>query len=459
MGDKGLSLSRPPSEPSMVAPSNAQASEISSPPLDPTHPTPATRGSLLVIFLTVFIDLLGFGMVLPLLPIYAEAFGVKEGGWEIALLMSSFSAMQFLFAPLWGRLSDRIGRRPVLIAGLFASAFFYFLFGVATQLQSLTWLFITRIGAGIAGATISTASAYIADVTTLKTRARGMALIGAAFGLGFTFGPLIGAAALVFSPRAGDVATSPWPGYTAALLSAAACALAVFLLPESLRAGHAQAHAVLDLRAWADALASPSVPALLATSFVSVLSFGAFETTLSLLLKRKELPFHFEFYQVLLYFAFIGLTLTLAQGLLVRRLSTRVGEVVLATSGCVVTILGFLLLVFASRLGRVPLLMVASAVEVTGFALITPSLQSLISRRSDPTKQGGIMGVSQSTSAMARICGPLISVPLFFRQPTLPYWTAIGIMAVATIIFLRFAQRGKDYGTAASEMALPVEPL
>src|SRR6187549_2798377 len=111
---------------------------------------PPSRGSLLVIFLTVFIDLLGFGMVLPLLPIYAEAFGVTEGGWTIALLMSSFSAMQFIFAPLWGRLSDRVGRRPVLLMGLAASSLFYFLFGVATVWRSLTWLFITRIGAGIA---------------------------------------------------------------------------------------------------------------------------------------------------------------------------------------------------------------------------------------------------------------------------------------------------------------------
>jgi hypothetical protein len=179
---------------------------------------------------------------------------------------------------------------------------------------------------------------------------------------------------------------------------------------------------------------------------VSVVSFGAFETTLSLLLKRQELPFQFEFHQVLLYFAFIGLTLTLAQGLLVRRLAGRVSEIAMASAGCLVTMSGFLLLIAGSRLGRVPLLMGASAVEVTGFALITPSIQSLISRRSDPTKQGGIMGVSQSTSAMARICGPLISVPLFFHGPTLPYWTAIGVMLIATTIFLVFARQGKDYG-------------
>ena len=421
---------------------------------------PPSRGSLLVIFLTVFIDLLGFGMVLPLLPIYAEAFGVREGGWEIALLMCSFSAMQFVFAPLWGRLSDRIGRRPVLLMGLAGSSVFYFLFGLATLWQSLTWLFITRIGAGIAGATVSTASAYIADVTTRQTRAKGMALIGAAFGLGFTFGPLIGAAAIIFSSSEQDLAASPWPGYAAGLLSAVALLLAIFLLPESLWPGHAIAyHALFDVRAWSDALRMQSVPTLLLTSFVSVLSFGAFETTLSLLLKRKELPFQFEFHQVLLYFAFIGLTLTLAQGVLVRRLSGRLGEVVLATIGCLTTIAGFLFLTFASRTGSVPLLMAASAVEVTGFALMTPSLQALISRRSDPAKQGGIMGVAQSVSALARIFGPLISVPLFYRQPTLPYLTASGMMLVAMAIFLLYARHGKDYVVGPVELELPPESL
>src|SRR6476660_1165672 len=232
---------------------------------------PASRGSLLVIFLTVFIDLLGFGMVLPLLPIYAKSFGVEEKGWIIGLLMASFSAMTFIFAPLWGRASDRIGRRPVLIVGLIGSVGFYLLFGVATTLRSMPLLFIARIGAGIAGATIPAAQAYIADVTSLQNRAKGMALIGAAFGLGFTFGPLLGAAALVFS---GAVETSPWPGFFAAILSAVACVLAIFLLPESLRPGsHHAGHALIDGRAWHDAWEMPSVPALLATAFASVVSF------------------------------------------------------------------------------------------------------------------------------------------------------------------------------------------
>jgi MFS family permease len=411
---------------------------------------PPSRGSLLVIFLTVFIDLLGFGMVLPLLPIYAQAFGVREGGWEIALLMSSFSAMTFLFAPLWGRLSDRVGRRPVLMVGLFGSSLCYLLFGLATVWQSLAWLFVARIGAGIAGATLPAASAYIADCTTLQTRAKGMALIGAAFGLGFTFGPLLGAAAMLSaSTQASEaqIAASPAPGYAAALLSAVAFALAVFLLPESLRPGEKhEHHGIFDARAWADAVSTPSIPALLATSFVSIVSFAAFETTISLLLKSEDLPFKFKFHEVLYYFAFIGLTLSLAQGLLVRRLASRISETALALAGGVVTIAGFLLLVWATQAGTLWLLVTASAVEVTGFALMAPTLQSLISRRSDPAKQGGILGISQSTIALARVCGPLLAVPLFFRGPALPYWVAAGMMVGAWLLFVAFARQGKDYG-------------
>jgi MFS family permease len=411
----------------------------------------------LVIFLTVFIDLLGFGMVLPLLPIYAKSFGVKEAGWEIGLLMSSFSAMTFIFAPLWGRASDRIGRRPVLIVGLIGSVGFYILFGVATAFQSMALLFVARIGAGIAGATIPAAQAYIADVTSLKNRAKGMALIGAAFGLGFTFGPLLGAAALVFSA---DVSASPWPGYAAAVLSGIALLLAIFLLPESLRPGSkAAGHALIDWRAWHDAFDTPSVPALLATAFASVVSFAAFETTLSLLLNDENLAFKFKFHQVLLFYAFIGLTLSIAQGFLVRRLAPIIGEVRMTLAGGVVTMLGFGLLIWGSQAGELTLLMFASAIEVTGFALMTPSLQSLISRRSDPDKQGGILGVSQSTSSLARVVGPLIAVPLFFQSPPLPYWAAMGIMAVSTAIFVLFARRGKDYVAGPVELSVPAEAM
>ena len=235
-------------------------------------PPRLSGGSLLVIFLTVFIDLLGFGIVLPLLPLYADQFGTDPSGWVIGMLMASFSIMQFLFAPVWGALSDRFGRRPIIMVGLAGSVVFYTLFGVAAIYKSLSWLFITRIGAGIAGATIPTAQAYIADTTTRENRTRGMALIGMAFGLGFTLGPLF---AFFAVPTGGN--PGPGPGFVAAALSLVAFLLAVFLLPESLRSdSEKSSRRWLDWSAWGQALSDRAILLLLIGFFICIFSFANF---------------------------------------------------------------------------------------------------------------------------------------------------------------------------------------
>ena len=426
-------------------------------------PQEARRGSLLVIFLTVFIDLLGFGMVLPLLPIYAKQFSTDKSGVQLGLLMASFSAMQFLFAPMWGRLSDRIGRRPVLMVGLSGSVIFYALFGIATAFASLPLLFVARIGAGIAGATISTAQAYIADTTTLAKRAKGMALIGAAFGMGFIFGPLLGYLAV---PKDVTSPPGPWPGYVAAAMSAGALLLAWFKLPESLNAkSSSAAKKLFDFNAFRTALATPSIGPLLISLFVCIFAFANFETTLSMLLNADTLtetgdkiqlasPFHFTYGEVCLTFSFIGVSLTFAQGFLVRRLSGHVSEGVLASTGAILEIVGFALLVYAIRWESKGWLFGALFVVVVGFALMMPSLNSLISRRSDPAKQGGILGVGQSVSSLARILGPAVAIPMLVKGIEIPYWTAAGLMVVGLILVVFSARGGKDYGTspAAEQM-------
>ncbi len=400
----------------------------------------ASKASLLTIFLTVFIDLLGFGMVLPLLPIYAKQF--QASGMEIGLLMASFSAMQFLFAPLWGRLSDRVGRRPVLMVGLGGSVVFYALFGYATVAKSLTLMFVSRIGAGIAGATISTAQAYIADCTTLETRAKGMALIGAAFGLGFTFGPLFGY--LAVPSGSGD--PGPGPGYAAAALSAVALLLAAFKLPESLADGaKPAAHGWMQFRALRQALAVPAIGPLLLAWFLCVFAFANFETTLSLLIGDQQGAFRFNFREVCLTFAYIGLLLTLIQGGIVRRLSTRVPEGAMAGTGAVLEIVGLALLAAAHRGASLPLLLLALGVIVGGFACITPSLNSLLSRWSDPTQQGGVLGLGQSVSALARILGPAIGIPLSQRHAEYPIGLAIGVMVAGAALLVQAVRRGRDF--------------
>ena len=429
------------------------------------------HGSLLVIFLTVFIDLLGFGMVLPLLPIYAKQFATDESGVSLGLLMASFSAMQFIFAPLWGRLSDRIGRRPVLMVGLAGSVVFYSLFGIATVLQSLPLLFVARIGAGVAGATISTAHAYIADSTSLQNRPKGMALIGLAFGLGFTVGPLFGALALPweeitrpsFDPSAivdASTATSvtpehielgPWPGYAAAMLSGVALLLAIFVLPESLHPGsESAARRRFNKTAIHEAVSVPSIGLLLLAMFIVVFSFSNLETTLSLILKGQpgiETPFRLSVRDVLLTFAFIGLVLAVVQGGLVRPLSGRVSEVALASVGSLLEIVSFVWIIFILRSPHpsMPAVYGMLALCTAGFAFITPSLNSLLSRRSDPAKQGAILGLGQSVSSLARIVGSGLGIPLLMQSVLLPYMVAGGLMVVGLLLVLLAGASGKDY--------------
>jgi DHA1 family tetracycline resistance protein-like MFS transporter len=411
----------------------------------------SSKASLFVIFLTVFIDLLGFGMVLPLLPIYAKQYTTDATGITIGLLMSSFSAMQFLFAPLWGRLSDRIGRRPVLMVGLAGSVVFYWLFGYATVEKSLALMFVARIGAGIAGATISTAQAYIADSTTLDKRAKGMALIGAAFGLGFTFGPLFGF--LAVPAEGGD--PGPGPGYAAAGLSAFALLLAALKLPESLtpemrgnianQAGRHDRRSWIDLQALRTALASRPISLLLAASFLCVFSFANFESTLSLIIKDENGPFRFSFKHVCLTFAYIGLVLTLIQGGVVRRMSGKMPEAKMCVIGAVLEVVGFGLLIASTQSYSLALLLTALAITVSGFAFMTPSINSLLSRWSDPAKQGEVLGLGQSVSALARIFGPAIGIPLSRQHVTYPLWAAVVLMGVGGFLVLAAAKTGRDY--------------
>ena len=410
-------------------------------------PDAPRRGSLLVIFLTVFIDLLGFGLVLPLLPIYADQFATDSRGIQLGILMASFSAMQFLFAPMWGRLSDRIGRRPVIMIGLFGSVVFYTMFSIATIQESMFFLFVSRFGAGIAGATVSTAQAYIADTTTLEKRPKGMALIGMAFGLGFTFGPLIGYLAV----PTGEGNPGPWPGYSAASLSACALLLAWFKLPESLSANsETAARNTFDLQSWREALGMASIVPLLLTTFVCVFSFANFEVSLSLLLKgeqKTDLPSVFQFThgQVCLSFAYIGFVLALVQGGLVRRIAGKVPEAALAAFGAIFEIVGFGVVVLSIRIESSLVLFVGLTAIVSGFAFLTPSLNSLLSRRTSPSNQGRILGVAQSANSLARILGSGIGIPLLKQSMSLPFVTAAGLMSVGTLLVVWASRKGQDY--------------
>jgi MFS family permease len=445
-------------EPADSSVETSDSAAVSAP--DPTEPSAAAhKSALLIVFLVVFIDLLGWGIVLPLLPRFAKEFLEGQSstttGAIIGLLMASFSAMQFIFAPVWGRLSDRIGRRPILLLGLIASAIFNAVFGIASLMGNeghrelgLILLFIGRIGAGAAGATLGTAQAVIADSTTPERRARGMALIGAAFGIGFTFGPLIGAGALWLSPE-----YKCGPGFAAALLSLMAFVLGAAVMPETLRAG-----ATGKPRQWFNwdgfrlAMNTPRVGLVILIFFVSVFAFAFFESTLALL---TELPaMHLDDSDNFLIFTYVGLSLAVAQGVLYRRLALRVKELAFMRIGALLMILGLLGLGGIALAASNPeeaekrgllvgAFMVILTVAVTGFAFMTPSAQSLVSRWSDPARQGEILGVNQAINALARILGPFTGLLLYHipaTRHTVPYAASAVLLLVVLGLTLRLHQ-------------------
>jgi DHA1 family tetracycline resistance protein-like MFS transporter len=371
---------------------------------------------LLVIFLTVFIDLLGFGIIIPLLPFYAEHFGASA--LMVGLLSTSFSVAQFLFAPFWGRLSDRIGRRPVILLGLLGSAVSYALFAMATSLAAL---FVARTLAGVAGANIPTAQAFIADTTTPETRARGMGIIGAAFGLGFIFGPAIGG----FLSHWGYAA----PAWFASALSLANFGAALVLLPESRPAHVGDLSGPGRFEVIRRAVVRPNLPMVLLVYFLVLTSFASFEAMFALYSERR---FGFTAATIGYMFAWVGVVLATVQGLLVGRVVKRVGERVVIPAA---------IMVLAGALGLVPLadsvpvLAAACGLLALGMGFNSPSLLSAISQLADPRDQGSTLGVSQSLGSLARIIGPLWGGWVFDHLGIrFPFYTAGGLMLVACVL-------------------------
>jgi MFS transporter, DHA1 family, tetracycline resistance protein len=396
---------------------------------------------LLVIFVTVFIDLLGFGIIIPLLPFYAEHYGASA--LLVGLLSTSFSFAQFVFAPFWGWLSDRYGRRPVILAGLLGSAASYAMFALAT---SLPMLFVARTLAGIAGANIPTAQAYIADVTTPETRAKGMGLVGAAFGLGFVFGPAIGG----FLSHWGYSA----PGWFAAALSLANFCAALVLLPESRRPGaHTVAPSRRRLAAFREALARPHLPMVLLLNFIVVTAFASFEATFALFSERQ---FGFTASTIGYMFAWIGIVLVTVQGGLVGRVVPKVGERRVVPGA---------LLVIAVSLALVPLapsvtaLALAVGLLAVGMGFNSPAMLSTISRLASDRDQGSTLGMSQSLASLARIIGPAWGGWVFDALGMrFPFVTAAALMLVAFGLSVVAFRRIPDGATGASAGPLDAEP-
>ncbi|HXP31870.1 MAG TPA: MFS transporter [Stellaceae bacterium] len=382
-----------------------------------------------ILFLIVFIDLVGFGIVIPLLPYYGLHFSASP--LEVTMMMACYSLAQLFSSPLLGRLSDRVGRRPVLLASLLCSIASYIWLGFA---GALWMLFAARLLAGAGAGNIAAAQAYIADVTSPEDRAKGMGMIGAAFGLGFTIGPAIGGVLAGSNPAAADLAR---PAFLAAALSAAAFLVTLVRLKESLPAEARNAPARLGRLALAKtALSRPVLGLLILLLFVAVSAFAGMETTFAL---WANAGFGWGPMQVGLIFFYVGLLLAALQGGMIGRLSRRFGEARLVIAGSAVIAAGLLGLALASTLWAV---LVATGLLAIGMGLLNPSLTSLVSREARADERGGIMGVSQSASSLARILGPAVAGAVFTGWGrNAPYYFGALIMAGVVAMALHLPRR------------------
>ncbi|MDP9190634.1 MAG: MFS transporter [Acidobacteriota bacterium] len=362
-------------------------------------PVPS-RWALRTLFLTVFIDLMGFGIVVPILAFVSKEYGAS--GLTLGLILGSFSLMQFLFSPLWGRLSDRIGRRPVLMISLFGNVLGFSCFAFASN---VTMLFATRILSGIASASIPAAQAYIADTTDESSRAKEMGRISLAFGLGLVLGPPLGG---LLSSFGADLSLRPnvLPGAAAALLSSIALLMAIFALPESLSASsdrHAKGWSIFDNESWRMLFRARSLR-LAGTSLAILMCALASISPILVLVGRDRYALTARDVGSLM--GLMGVVVVVLQLAVIHRLTRRWGDVVTGLTGAVTLVIGLLLIPLTAAPA---VLIAATCLMGVGQGLCHPTLSAFISKVAPPSQRGGILGVSSSMTALARVIGPALA--------------------------------------------------
>ena len=367
-----------------------------------------------IIFLTVFIDLLGFGLVIPILPTYAKELGASN--IQVGFLAGIFSAMNFFFTPFMGSYSDRIGRRPIILLSIAANVIGYLIFGIA---GSLTLFVLSRLVNGIGSSNIAAAQAYISDITKPEDRTKYLGMIGAAFGLGFVFGPAAGG---FIKAHYGF----EWVGFTAAILCGINFLSAYFFLPESIKEKNPSSPIrFVPFRDYANALQKPLLREILMLWVIYIMAFTMMQTVSALLWKEH---YGLDEKHIGFVFAMIGIASAVAQGGLVGILSKKLGTNKILLLGCVLMFIG---------LGIIPLVpkdyfwtgtILWICFIAMGGGCLTPSLQSLVSLISPPNEQGRMLGLSQSLGSLSRVVGPAISGFAYDIHFSTPYFIGSGLM-------------------------------
>jgi MFS transporter, DHA1 family, tetracycline resistance protein len=386
------------------------------------------KGALLTIFLIVFTDLMGFGIIIPLLPLFASQY--QASALDVGLLFSIYSACQFVASPILGAISDRFGRRPVLIFSQLGSSLGYLLLGVVMNMHwmhpgyALLLIYCSRFIDGLSGGNISTAQAYISDVTTRENRAKGMGVLGAAFGVGFAMGPALGALLVTIHPAL--------PGYFAAAMSFAAMVQTYIRLQEGRTHNPADSASWLHPSRFAPIFRRSRLVQLLLIFFISMAAFVMLESMVALFLSDAR-TFHFRDWQVGLYYAYLGVIIATVQGGFIGRLTKRFGEWPLAIVGPTLVGTGMLMIAVVGIKPMLAVLLIGGAVNAIGRSLQTPTVFALISHNSDPKEQGLVFGLNQGLSSIARVIGPLIAAAAFHIHVSGPFVVAAVIVFVAAL--------------------------
>jgi len=386
------------------------------------------RKPIFVIFVTIFIDMLGFGIIIPILPIFSKELGAEN--YQVGLIAMSYPVMNFLFAPFWGSLSDRYGRRPVILGSVLITTVAYLIFSQATGLWKLL---VSRAMSGIGSANLSVAQAYVADVSKPEERAKSMGLIGAAFGLGFIIGPTAGG----YLKSMSSYGHVDWVGYGAAAICLVNLLLAFFFLPESLK--EKKKDLIFNFRVVSgivQELRRPVIRELLLINFIFITAFMIMQIASSLFWREA---IGLTEIQMGYMFAFIGALTVVVQGGLVGRAVKYFGEYRLVTIGSVLSIVAFAMIPWVTPTTFIPFELIAFALLALANGCITPSITSLLSKSAEAKEIGQVLGVNQSFGSLARAAGMALSGFLYGLDLRVPFLASaiIMILCVWLATFIR----------------------